>query len=938
MSKNPVIYIEKASENNLKDLSMSFVKNHWHVVSGPSGSGKSSLVFDVLYHEANRKFMEALSIKSRQGPAPLEKARVESVSGLSPAIAIKQGRSASNPRSTVGTVTDMSALLRTLFSRCAQPLCPDCQKGFDVLPSDTIIDEIMELPERSRLSLMAPFHGSSTTWRIRLAEMLKRGYQRFYVHGEVLRLESEADIPKKINTAPAVIIDRVRLKKEDRSRISEAVELAIELSEGYLLLLTKVEGEDEREKLFSRHYSRPTCEKACGKTWPKPESRMFTHNHPRGACKQCGGMGLEKHFVPFKFFDPDKSLNQGGLLYFRSIQGSAIHPWMMALAEYGGFSLDTPLGELSEAQLDVLMHGSRGEEYELHGKTEAREWRVKRPLEGILGQAQRRYRDSKSEGVRMQLEYFMDFSLCSVCQGERLDTWPCHFYYASKRLPELQQYSLQQLLAWTEKQIQVESGGKSEVSQIALSLLKKLGELIKPFLDLGLSYLSLDRSLPSLSGGEESRLRLASQIQSGLSGLTYVFDEPSTGLHAGDVPRLINIFRSLTAQGNTVIVIDHNPDLMLACQTISEFGPGGGARGGELLFQGSPEKLATLNYPTSAYLRGSPIELKNHSKPPKLHYGPVTKHNINNLKISFVDGAINVLCGVSGSGKSTLLHHSLYPDLRNYFQRNIGMKILQGWEDYQRVYLVDASAIGQSRRSNPATYLGVFESIRQFYAQMGEAKERGLKASDFSFNTKGGRCDHCQGLGEIKIQMPLMPDLFLSCEVCQGSRYKSEILGVRFHRYSIADILNMSFDEAANLFKNIPDVFSALNLTSKLGLGYLKLGQRSESLSGGEAKRLKIALELIKEGSEKTIFILDEPSAGLHPLDCENLLAVLYELCQKGHTILLIEHSLQVIAQAEHILELGPGPGELGGRLIYSGSPAELIKENTPTGKALSTM
>ena len=924
------INISKACEHNLKSISARIPREHFTVITGPSGSGKSTLAFDVLYNEANRKFLEALSLKSRQISSQIEKPHVESVTGISPAIAIEQKKLSGSIRSTVGTVTEIYNLLRVLFANQAQAHCPGCGRMISAAPLDRIISEIRSLPEGEKIQILAPVVKKRRgNFRGVLDSLIKKGYLRFEIDGNTYLAEDLPELAEEQAHDINVIVDRLVMNSGHKERLAEDTENSLALSGGYVLVRRP-----GKELFFSQKYSCPDC----NLFFETPSLRLFSFNNPAGACPECRGTGKAMKFSGKRMLDMEKSLNEGAVLYFSSANGKWIMTWLGALAKFGDFTLDEPLKNLTAKQLDILLYGTGEKKVDFSYKSENFSVKQTRALEGIITQAQRRFKQTKSEFIRRQLEGFMEKTECGKCRGQRLNPWALSCLINQKSIADLSSLPVTGLYDFFSDQTLA-------AHEPSAKLLGEIRERLKSLIDIGLGYLSLDRSMPGLSGGEESRLRLSSQIDSGLTGVTYIIDEPTSGLHHNDAARLVESIKKIVQRENTALVIEHDPAVIRSADYILEMGEGAGQKGGSVVFQGFQKDFSSGTSLTARYVYGQQAQSLREKKQRRLpgkkfiKLSGAEENNLKNISVSIPQNLFTVICGVSGSGKSTLVDQILYPALANKImgaKKDTGKFKKVEALGIRTVYYVDQDPIGASARSSPATFIGAFDDIRQIFSSLGEAKLRGYSKNRFSYNSREGRCDKCRGLGTLRIEMHFMPDMHIVCDNCGGKKYKSEVLEVKLRGKNISDVLEMTFGEAENFFSAWPRLAEKLTLMNRAGLDYLTLGQSGLTLSGGEAQRLKIALELGKFSSGSTLYILDEPTSGLHPADIARLLDLLESLTEKNNTLLVIEHNLAVINRADYIIELGPQGGEKGGYVLFEGSADEFCRADTPTVRALA--
>ncbi|MGC9001707.1 MAG: excinuclease ABC subunit UvrA [Dictyoglomus sp.] len=928
------IKIRGAREHNLKNINIDLPRNKLIVFTGISGSGKSSLAFDTIYAEGQRRYVESLSTYARQFLGQLNKPDVDVIEGLSPAISIDQKTVIKNPRSTVGTVTEIYDYLRLLFANIGKPYCPFCGIEISARTSQEIVEKILALPEGTRIQILSPLvRGRKGEYKKLLDNLRKEGFLRVKIDGEMYSLEDEIELDKNKKHDISVVIDRLVIKPDIKTRLSDSIELALKLSEGLVIVEEYLEDGRIEEHIFSENFSCPICGFSFGEITP----RLFSFNSPYGACPACSGLGGKKEFDPDLILDYEKSISEGAIIPW----GKEISPYYkILLANVGkklGFNLDTPLKYFTENQLKALLYGVPFA-VEVHFP----DWDIDgyRHFEGLINIFNKRYEETESEDVKNFYERFMVFSPCNVCNGTRLKKEALSVYVNGKNIAEVSAMNMFELKNFFEN---LNLDGREKI--IASPILKEILQRVNFLIEVGVDYLTLDRSADTLSGGESQRVRLATQIGSGLVGVIYVLDEPSIGLHPRDNEKLIKNLKSLRDLGNTVIVVEHDEEIMRSADFIVDIGPGAGEKGGEIVVAGPLSEV--LKHPTSItaqYLRGEkniPIPKRRRTVGRRwLEIKGARARNLKNIDVKIPLGTFVCLTGVSGSGKSTLVEEIIYPALQKAIH---GKKIkseyydeIKGTEYIDKVIVIDQSPIGRTPRSNPATYTNLFTEIRELFAQLPEAKMRGYKPGRFSFNVKGGRCEACKGEGMVKVEMHFLPDIYIPCEVCKGKRYNSETLEITYKGKNIADVLEMSVEEALKFFENFPSIRRKLETLYDVGLGYIKLGQPATTLSGGEAQRIKLAAELSRRSTGKTFYILDEPTTGLHFADVEKLLNLLHRLVDQGNTVLVIEHNLDVIKTADYIIDLGPEGGDRGGEIIAEGTPEEVaMNERSYTGKFL---
>ena len=933
--KNSIV-IKGARENNLKDISLQIPRDKLVVFTGLSGSGKSTLAFETIYAEGQRRYVESLSSYARMFLGQMEKPDVDLIEGLSPAISIDQKTTSHNPRSTVGTVTEIYDYLRLLFARVGVPHCPKCGIEIKKQTVDNIVEKVLAYPEGTKILVNAPVvRGKKGEYKKELATFKKSGYARVEVDGNVYTLDEEINLDKNVKHEISVVIDRLVVKEGIEKRLADSIETAIKLAEG----LVQIEVLGGEKNLFSTKYACPEC----GINIEEIEPRLFSFNNPYGACPNCHGLGFtnridEKLVVK----NPDWSIRQGAM----TVTGWNLDSGKMAemnfnsLAEHYGFSLDVPVKELPKDIYNILLYGNNGERIKMNYNTRTFSGSYTSSWEGIIPNLERRYRETTSDYTKMEIERYMVVSDCEVCGGKRLKKEALAVTVGDKNIAELTDVSVLELLEFIENLTLTKTG-----EMIAKPIIKEIKARLNFLKDVGLGYLTLSRSAVTLSGGEAQRIRLATQIGSGLTGVLYILDEPSIGLHQRDNEKLLGTLKKLRDLGNTLIVVEHDEDTMRQADYIVDIGPKAGVHGGEVVACGTVNDI--INEPrsiTGEYLSGKrKIEVPNSRKIPDGRWLKVVgarQNNLKNITVKLPVGLITAVTGVSGSGKSSLVNEIIYPALalrlNKAKMRDGKVDKIEGIEHFDKVIAIDQAPIGKTPRSNPATYTGAFSHIRDLFASTPDAKERGYKAGRFSFNVSGGRCEHCEGDGIIKIEMHFLPDTYVPCEVCNGKRYNRETLQVKYKGKNISQVLDMTVDEACEFFKNVTSIYNKIKTLQDVGLGYIKLGQSSTTLSGGEAQRVKLATELSKRSTGKTLYILDEPTTGLHSYDVHKLLEVLERLQGSGNTIVVIEHNLDVIKRADYIVDLGPEGGSGGGEIVAVGSPEEVAKnEKSYTGQFL---
>lgn len=934
---NDKIIIKGAKEHNLKDIDIEIPRDKLVVVTGLSGSGKSSLAFDTLYAEGQRRYVESLSSYARQFLGLMEKPDVESIEGLSPAISIDQKTTSRNPRSTVGTVTEIYDYIRLLYARIGVPYCPKCGKKIEKQTIDQIVDNIMELPEGSKIQVLAPVvRGRKGEYTKLLEEFQKEGFVRVRIDGETYELTDDLSIDRKKKHNIELIIDRLVVKSEIRGRLTESIELAMKNAEN----LVKVDIVNGEEKLFSSNYACPDC----GISFEELTPRMFSFNNPFGACPACTGIGyLMKMDEDLIIPDKTKTLYDGVKAFGASTMkrgDTMAKMYFESIGRHYGVDIKKPIKDLPRDFLDKILYGTGEEKIDFEYASAAGTRRFTAPFEGVIPTLQRRYNETSSQGMRDFYEMYMSNSECPVCHGARLKDEVLAVKVGNKNINELTAMSIHKMKDYINS---LELNKKD--SMIAEPIFKELNKRLQFLMDVGLEYLTLSRSAGSLSGGEAQRIRLATQIGSGLTGVLYILDEPSIGLHQRDNDKLLATLKKLRDLGNTLIVVEHDEDTMYAADQIIDIGPGAGVHGGHVVAQGTAEEIKGIPASiTGQYLSGKKKinvpEKRRKSNGKSIEVIAASENNLKNINVKFPLGVFTCITGVSGSGKSTLVNEVLYKtiarELNGANEKPGKCKEIRGLDNIDKIINIDQSPIGRTPRSNPATYTGVFDIIRDIFAGTNEAKMRGYAKGRFSFNVSGGRCEACNGDGLLKIEMHFLPDIYVPCEVCKGKRYNRETLEVKYKGKTIADVLDMTVEEALEFFSNIPKIKQKIQTLYDVGLGYIKLGQPSTTLSGGEAQRVKLATELSKKATGKTLYILDEPTTGLHIADVHKLVNILQRLVDTGNSIIVIEHNLDLIKTADYIIDLGPEGGDRGGTIVAVGTPEQIVKnKDSYTGQFL---
>ena len=932
IDKKQYIRIRGANEHNLKNVSLDIPRNKFVVFTGLSGSGKSSLAFDTIYAEGQRRYMESLSSYARQFLGQMEKPDVESIEGLPPAISIDQKSTNRNPRSTVGTVTEIYDYFRLLYARIGTPHCPKCGKVIAKQSVDQMVDQVMALPERSRIQLLAPVVRGRKGEHAKLLEQAKRsGYVRVRIDGSMYELSEDIKLEKNIKHNIEIVVDRLIVKPGIEQRLTDSMENVLHLANG-LALIEVNGGEAAGGSMlsFSQSFSCPDC----GISIEEIEPRSFSFNNPFGACPDCYGLGYKMEF-DIDLMIPDRSLSiQDGAIIVTGWQsctdkGSFTRAILDALAKEYQFDLATPFQELPQNVQDMLIHGTGGREVKVYYKGQRGEGIYDVAFEGLIKNVERRYRETGSDTMKQEYESFMRITPCKACGGQRLKKSALAVTVADKNIAEITAMSIGELQQFMEQLVLTQ-----QQELIGHQILKEIRARLRFLVNVGLEYLSLARATGTLSGGEAQRIRLATQIGSGLVGVAYILDEPSIGLHQRDNDKLLSTLNSLRDLGNTLIVVEHDEDTMRAADFIVDVGPGAGEHGGHIVATGTVEDLMNCEESiTGAYLSGRiriPVPKVRRAPTGWIEVRGAQENNLKKINVKFPLGVLTCVTGVSGSGKSSLVNEILYKRLARDLNRARVIPgrhtEIRGLEQLDKVINIDQSPIGRTPRSNPATYTGVFDQIRDLFAATADAKARGYKKGRFSFNVKGGRCEACSGDGILKIEMHFLPDVYVPCEVCKGKRYNRETLEVKYKGKSIYDVLNMTVEEAMEFFKHIPSIYRKIETLNDVGLSYIRLGQPSTELSGGEAQRVKLATELSRRSTGKTVYILDEPTTGLHFADVHKLIEILHRLAESGNTVIVIEHNLDVIKTADYIIDIGPEGGDRGGTVIAQGTPEEVAE------------
>jgi len=931
------IKIVGARENNLKNVNLEIPRNKLVVFTGLSGSGKSSLAFDTIFAEGQRRYMESLSSYARQFLGQMQKPDVDNIEGLSPAIAIDQKTTSANPRSTVGTVTEIYDYFRLLFAHIGVPYCPNCHIAIKPTTVDKIVSSALSQEEGSKIMVIAPVvRGKKGEFAKLFSGFKKNGFVRVKVDGQVYTLDDEIVLDRQKKHDISVIVDRIVVREDVKSRLSESVETALKLSDGLVIIDT-----EGNEKLYSTKHS---CSE-CGFSFSEVSPRLFSFNTVYGACPECSGIGYKLEIDENLIVKhPELSINDGAISVSGWTDGGFSKMYFKSLSQKYGFSLNTPFKDLPREIVDIIFYGTKGEELDLEYNTDKFSGAYKSDFEGLIVNLERRYRNSNSDFIKQDIERYMVPQPCETCKGKRLSKAALSVLIDGKNIADVTDMSVSSVSEWLNN-----LNLSPKEKKISESIIKEIQSRLKFLSDVGLEYLTLSRSSGTLSGGEAQRIRLASQIGSALVGVLYVLDEPSIGLHPRDTQKLIKTLTKLRDLGNSVIVVEHDEDTIRAADHIVDIGPKAGVHGGEVVAQGTLEDILNNDKSiTGKYLSGKKqIEVPKTRKKPDGRYIEIKgaqEHNLKNINVKFPLGLLNVVTGVSGSGKSSLINEILYPVLAT--KLNGATKLVSGKhkevigaENLDKVVVIDQSPIGRTPRSNPATYTGVFTPIRELFASTIDAKTKGYTSSRFSFNVKGGRCEACGGDGLHKIEMHFLPDVYVTCDECHGKRYNNETLEVKYKGKNISDVLEMTVEDALKLFENVPSIKNKLQTLYDVGLSYIKLGQSATTLSGGEAQRVKLGTELSKRATGKTMYILDEPTTGLSTYDVHKLVKILQRLVESGNTVVVIEHNLDIIKIADNIIDLGPEGGDKGGTIVAEGTPEEVVKvKSSYTGQALKSV
>ena len=945
MIDQPNIIIRGAREHNLKSINISLPRNQFIIITGLSGSGKSSLAFDTIYAEGQRRYVESLSAYARQFLDTMHKPDVDQITGLSPAIAIEQKTTSKNPRSTVGTVTEIYDYLRLLYARVGVPYSPTTGLPIKAQQPSDMVDQIMKLNENEKIFILAPIvRDRKGEYKKELSELQKKGFQRVKIDEIAYELDDLPSLDKKIRHNIEVVVDRLIIKEGIETRLSDSMRTALDLSDGiaYVEILSKNEKEKNKRIVFSENFSCPVS----GFTIAEVEPRLFSFNAPTGACKQCDGLGIESFFDEYLIVpDTSLSLSKGALLPWSKNFSPYLKQTLISLSKAYNFSLNTPWGELDQEIKNLFFYGSKGKKINFRYDDNGRIYELNRPFEGIIPNLERRSRENTSSWIRDEFERYKNERECASCNGYRLNSEALAVKIDGLHIGEMVEFSIKDLNLSFQN---INKKLSDQQNKIAESIIKEIKERLQFLKNVGLDYLTLNRKSGTLSGGESQRIRLASQIGSGLTGVLYVLDEPSIGLHQRDNEKLLKTLKNLRDQGNTIIVVEHDYEAMLEADHIVDIGPGAGVNGGLVIAEGNYDDISKSKMSiTGKYLSGEKkIDIPKERRRGNgllLEVVEASGNNLKNITTSFPLGTFTCVTGVSGGGKSTLVIETMFKSVSsilNSSRKNPAKhNKINGIEYLDKVIDIDQSPIGRTPRSNPATYTGAFSPIREWFAGLPESRARGYSPGRFSFNVKGGRCEACKGDGLIKIEMHFLPDVYVTCESCKGKRYNRETLEIKFKGKNISDVLNLTVDEAFDFFSAVPSIKDKMKTLIQVGLGYIKVGQQATTLSGGEAQRVKLSKELSRRSTGKTLYILDEPTTGLHFEDVNNLLKVLHMLVDQGNTVIVIEHNLDVIKTADHIIDIGPEGGDLGGQILAVGTPEEVSKiKESYTGSYLKTI